>query len=461
MPASQLKLLFSLLRVGNLTLRNRIVFLPHGNNYAIGGMPGEQEAYYFGERAKGGAGLIIFGGQSVHPTGKGHQTSALGRKVVARYQRITDVVHRHGAHISAQLVHAGTRDLTFSETGLEWRIAYGPSRRPKFGTIVRPIDQGRIQQIVEDYRVAARNVKAGGFDGLEVRLNWGLLGEFISGISNQRGDEYSRTLENRMRFPLEVLRAVRDEVGANFLIDARACVDEVVPGGFEVEEGQEIGRMIAGTGAVDLFNTAIGIPDEYGEIGRVYLQQVYPLPLGHAVYAGEALKKAVNLPVITQGRITDPRQAEQVLAEGKGDLIGMARALIADPEFALKAMEGRLDDIRKCIGYHDVCNGRNPSGRPLTCVWNPAAGREKELGVSTLKLAKVRKTVTVIGGGPAGLKVAEVAARRGHQVNLYDRGQQLGGQINLAVRLPYREHLGEIATLSGRSSPEIGCGGNR
>ena len=259
-----------------------------------------------------------------------------------------------------------------------------------------------------------------------------------------------------MRFPLEVLRAVRDEVGANFLIDARVCVDEVVPGGFGVEEGQEIGWMIAGTGAVDFFNTAIGIPDEYGEIGREYLQQVYPLSLGHAIYAGEALKKAVNLPVITQGRITDPRQAERVLAEGKGDLIGMARALIADPEFALKAMEGRLDDICKCIGYHDVCNGRNPSGRPLTCVWNPAAGREKELGVSTLKLAKVRKTVTVIGGGPAGLKVAEVAARRGHQVNLYDRGQQLGGQINLAVRLPYREHLGEIATFLAGQVQKLG-----
>ena len=150
------------------------------------------------------------------------------------------------------------------------------------------------------------------------------------------------------------------------------------------------------------------------------------------------------MPVIAEGRINDPLLAEQILAEGKGDLIGMARGLIADPEFPNKAREGRLDDIRRCIGYQEVCQGRNAKRQPITCVWNPAAGREKELGIGTIKQATAKKKVTVIGGGPAGLKVAEVAARRGHQVILYDRGSKLGGQINLAQSLPYRDHLGEI-----------------
>ena len=431
--------LFSPIRVGKATLRNRIVFLPHGNNFPVEGLPGEREAYYFAERAKGGAALIIFGTQFVHDTGGSPNVSATNPKVVERYKQITHRVHQEGALICGQLMHRGSKHSA-TEFGLGWRMPSSASPWFTDGTVAREMDQDDIREAIEGYMVAARHMKRSGFDGIEIRLNSGLVEDFTSRLSNMRTDQYGGTLEGRVRLALEIIRAVRQEVGSSLIVGARVCVDEVVPGGHGVEEGQEIARLVTASGQIDYLNTSTG-----GEgLETIYKIGPYPVPQGFAVYAAAAVKEVSSLPVIAEGRINDPLLAEQILAEGKGDLIGMARGLIADPEFPNKAREGRLDDIRRCIGYQEVCQGRNAKRQPITCVWNPAAGREKELGAGTLKRASTKRKLTVIGGGPAGLKVAEVAARRGHQVTLYDAGSRLGGQINLAEKLPFRDHLGTI-----------------
>ena len=443
MTESSLKLLFSPIQVGKITLRNRIVFLPHSNYFPLEQLPGEREVYYFGERAKGGVGLIIFAAQLVHSSGGIPMINATNPRVVEGYKRITETVHEHGAYMSAQLMHRGGFH-SYTEAGLDWRIPYGPSSRFLDGTIIKEMDHDDIQRNLEAYRLAAKHVKEGGFDGIEIRMNYGLPEEFVSTWSNQRTDEYGGTLGNRLRFVREVIDGVREEIGPDLIMDVRICADQIVPGGFGIEQGQEIARILAGTGKIDFINTSLG--GGHSGIGFAYVLGPYPFPLGFGADAAGAIKKAVDIPVIAQGRVNDPIQAEQILAAGQGDLIGMARALIADPEFANKAREGRLDDIRKCFAYHEVCLGRNGKRQPITCVHNPAAGREKDLGIGTLKPATVKKKVMVVGGGPAGLKLAEVAARRGHQVALYDKAEQLGGQINLATRLPYREHLGEVTS---------------
>lgn len=444
MTDQSFKLLFSPIQVGKLTLRNRIVFLPHTNMFVLEQLPGEREVYYFGERAKGGVALIIFAAQLVHPSGGIPMVNATNPKVVERYKRITDKVHQHGAYMSAQLMHRGSSHA-YSEEGLdEWKTPYGPTKRFWDGTLCREMDHDDIQRTLEDYRLAARHVKEGGFDGIQIRLNHGLPEEFLSEPSNQRTDKYGGSLENRLRLGQEMIAAVRDEVGPDMIMDVRLCADQAYPEGYGIEQGQEIARMLAATGNLDFITTAVG--GASSEIAGASLQGPYPMPEGYGVEASAAIKKAVDIPVVAQGRINDPIQAEQVLAAGQGDMIGMARGLIADPEFLIKAREGRPDDIRKCFAYHEVCQGRNGKRRPITCVHNPSAGREKELGIGTLKPASVKKKVMVIGGGPAGLKTAEVAARRGHQVSLYDKAQQLGGQLNLAIRLPYRDHLGEVVT---------------
>ena len=443
MTDASLKLLFSPIKIGNITLRNRIVFLPHSHNFPELALPGEREAHYFAERAKGGVGLIIYGTQYVHSTGSDAQVNAADPRAVDRYKRITDMVHEHGCHIVAQLMHRGSSH-NFSEESLAWRMPYAPSSRSQDGTVAREMEYDQIQRALEDYLLASRHVKEGGFDGIEIRLNSGLTDEFSSGITNKRTDKYGGTVAKRLRFALDVIAVVRDEVASDLVMDVRICVDEVIPGGYGVEEGQEIARILANSGKIDFINTGIGFARS--SLGTVYHQGPFPVPQGFAVYAAEAVKKVVDIPVVAHGRINDPLQAERILAEGKGDLIGMARGLIADPEFPNKAREGRLDDIRRCIAYHEVCHGRNYKRFPITCVYNPAAGREKELGIGTMKPASVKKKVMVVGGGPAGLKLAEVAARRGHTVTLYEKADELGGQINLAKRLPNREHIEEIAT---------------
>lgn len=439
MPSPPLRLLFSRLKVGHITLRNRFVFLPHSNNFAIGELPSDRERFYFAERAKGGVGLIIYGSQPVDGQRGAMRTNLKHQGIVPRYQLLSDEVHKHGCYIVAQLIHEG-HSAKHSETGLEWRAPMSASTQPRGKVVAGEMGREDIQRAIDDYCRGAGKVKAGGMDGVEIRGR-SLPGDFLSSAYNHRQDEYGGSLDNRLRFYLELIKAVRTEVGPNLIVGVRLTLDEMAKPGYDLEEGVEIARRVVATGQIDYVNTAIGPNDEFS----AHIQGPMPLPRGYAVDASRAVKEAVKVPVIAHGGINDPFQAEQILAAGQGDLIGMARGLIADPEFPNKAHEGRLKDIRKCPGYHEVCQGRNEKYLPITCVQNPSAGREQTLGMGTLKPAAVTKQVMVVGGGPAGLKVAEVAARRGHQVTLYEKEKELGGQINLAQKPPFRESVGEIS----------------
>jgi len=260
-------------------------------------------------------------------------------------------------------------------------------------------------------------------------------------LTNKRTDEYGGSLENRMRIVFEVIDAIREKVGQDFVVGVKLPGDHFVPGGLTFEDNKEIARRIVDHGKIDYLGLSAGTYDSI-YAGTPDMR----FPLGAFEYLSAGTRQAVEerIPVIGVGRITDPVLAEKILANGSADLIGMARAAICDPELPIKAQEGRLEDIRHCIGCMQACIQRLFHGAPLRCVHNPAAGREKELGIGTLKPASQKKKVLVVGGGPAGLKAAEVAARRGHEVTLYERENVLGGQVNIATKVPTRKEFGEI-----------------
>ena len=292
-----------------------------------------------------------------------------------------------------------------------------------------------IQEVKEGFVKSASNLQAAGYDGIELHGAHGyLINQFMSPFTNHRTDAYGGSLENRLRFALEVIDAVREQVRDSMVLGIRISGDELIPGGLTQNDTREIAARLEGTGTLDYISVSVGIHETaYLTVGDM------SVPLGAAVYLATGIKEVVNLPVFTVLRINDPVQAEQILAEGKADMIGMVRALICDPELPNKARNGRLDDIRKCMACIQECR----RGAAICCTLNPAVGFEKELGTGTIKPAVAKKKVVVIGGGPGGLEAARIVAMRGHQAILYEKGSKLGGQVNIATRVPSRVDLGE------------------
>ncbi|MBI2912618.1 MAG: FAD-dependent oxidoreductase, partial [Chloroflexi bacterium] len=268
------------------------------------------------------------------------------------------------------------------------------------------------------------------------------LHQFLSPLTNKRTDGYGGSLTNRCRLALEVIDAIRGAVGRDFPLGLRISGDELASGGLTLDDMREVARIVADTGQLDWLHVTVGA---YWSVAHISAIAPMGTPPGFLVPLAAAIKQVVDIPVFCVGRITDPVQAEKILAENQADMVGMTRALIADPELPLKAREGRLDDIRHCIGCGQACFGNLFRGWvPVGCVQNPAAGREQYLGAGTLVAAATSKRVLVIGGGPAGLKAAEIAARRGHRVTLYEREPELGGQVRLAARVSSRAEFGEV-----------------
>lgn len=431
--------LFSPINIGTVSLKNRLVFLPHSTGFTTQeGLPSERHAYYFAERAKGGVGLIIGdGSQIVHPSARiKWLINAYDTAVIPGYKRITDAVHAHGARIFSQIYHPGA-----SIGGEESRHpVLAPSNVPDIAREVpKPMDKGDIEAVIEGYALSAKNAVVGGYDGVELQAgSSSLIREFLSPLTNLREDEYGGSANARRRFAVEVIEAVRGAIGKDFVLGLRLCLDEKKPGGYGLKEGLEVGRTLAETRKIDYLNT------DTATLARIDLTSPpTPMPQGYNLEAVEKLKKAVRLPVIASGRIKDPLFAEEVLAEGKADLIGMARQLIADPETPNKAFEGRLDDIRYCVGINQGCLGGLYTVGHIRCVQNPAVGMEKELGIGTLMPAQHKKKVVIVGGGPAGLKAAEITARRGHEVVLFEK-RKLGGQVDIASRGANRAEIAGI-----------------
>ncbi|GAB6174383.1 FAD-dependent oxidoreductase [Paradesulfitobacterium aromaticivorans] len=294
-----------------------------------------------------------------------------------------------------------------------------------------------IQEVIEYFGLSAANCREAGFDGIELHGGTSyLFHQFLSPLWNKRTDEYGGSLENRMRFAMQVIDKVRSIIGDGMALGYRLTVDDFSPGGLGIEDVKEIAQLIEATGKVDYFNVATGFHG--GSIGlTMYEPHCTIIP-----YCAQ-LKEAVDLPVVANMRIVHPLEGEKILADGHGDLIAMTRAQIADPELGNKARDGRLDEIRSCTGCLQSCIGNVTKSLPCDCTQNPTMGREKAWGIGTMDQAVTKKRVMVVGGGPAGLEAAWVAAARGHEVTLYEKEQELGGQINLASKLPGRAESDE------------------
>lgn len=437
--SDQFRFLFAPLKIGPVTVRNRIVFGPHSTRFAELDLPSERHAYYHAERAKGGVGLIITESSPVHPTSRRrrNEIAAYDPGVVEGYSKIARMVHEHGAKVFGQLVHAGAH----TDGVVTLLPLWGPSpiADPQTREVPKEMTPGEIEEVVHAFGEAAVYMREGGFDGVEIHgASSYLVEQFMSPLTNRRKDEYGGELENRLRFAYEVIDNVREAVGEDLAVGMRITGDELGDGGSTLDDMQEIAVRLEATGKLDYLSVQMG--SSYCVFLMLPPMEV---PLGFGDYAASGIRKVVReIPVMAGGRIKDPVQAERVLERGHADMIAMVRPLICDPEFPRKAREGRVEEIRNCLACNQGCLARTVRQLGLSCIQNPAAGREKEMG--TIEVAETSRKVLVIGGGPAGMEAAKVAALRGHEVILFEKEEELGGQIRLAMKLPTRDEFEDL-----------------
>jgi len=447
--AHELRALFTPIQIGALTLKNRIYSSGHAEAMADGGRPTERLRRYHEAKARGGCALTIFGGSSsVHPSSPAAAWKQIANHddaVIPGYRAIADAVHAHGCRVFTQLTHLGRRAQSDPEAG---HALLAPSQIPErvHREVPHELEAEQIAELVRAFGEAARRCRDGGLDGIEISMAHNhLIDQFWSPAFNQRLDEYGGSLDNRMRFGLEVLTEIRRRVGRDFVVGARISGDELTPGGLSASDMASIARRLAASGLVD-FLSIIG-----GGAHTYWLQAaaVPNMSFGAGVYvplAAQVKAAAPGIVILHASRIVDPVHADRLVAAGEIDVVGMTRALIADPELPRKAHEGRLDDIRTCVGANEGCIDRIYQGKPVTCVQNPATGREAELGDVT-RVATPKKVV-VVGGGVAGLEAARMAALRGCRVALLEKAAALGGQVLLAARAPARgEYAGIVRFL--------------
>jgi len=345
---------------------------------------------------------------------------------------------KHDTLAFIQLTHSGAMSLG------NWskQVAVGPSMSPDYFEAPKEMDRGDIAEAISYHVRCARNAVAGGFDGIEIQSAHGyLLHQFLSPKFNYRTDEYGGSLENRMRFGVDIMQAVREAVGDRVAVGIRLVGDDeqTFGPGLTADDCAEVAARYEQLGLVDYLNVSVGI----GGVGMVRTNYT---PHLFGVYAAHKVREMVSdTPVFTVHRILTPDEAEGIIERDEADGITLVRALIADPEWVNKARDGRADEIRRCTGINQSCYGNLLQSMPINCVQNPAVGREDELGFGTLEPAARAKNVVVVGGGPGGLEAAWVAAARGHHVTLLERATELGGALRWAARLPGREEIGEIA----------------
>jgi len=433
--------LFSPLRIGRVTVPNRISFSAHLTNLSKDGLPTERLVSYLAARARGGAGLIITEEQSVHPTDRAyeHLMEAFRPEIIPGYKRLTRAIHAYDTRIFAQINHNGQQC-----SGVLSRLpVWAPSAVPDvmYRETPKVMELEDIREVVAHFALAAIHVREGGFDGVELQFGHSSLArQFMSPLTNFRTDEYGGGFDNRMRFPLEVIAAVRQAVGSDFTVGVRLCADEMIPGGLTLEDAKQIAQRLEATGELDYFNLTLATFYNLYLVGGPM-----HLPLGYAVPLAAGIKQVTALPVFTAGRINDPALAERILADGQADMIGVVRGQIADPDFSRKAREGRTDEIRYCIACNQNCYGRVGLNHTIGCVQNPAVGHEDTEGECHLRPTLRKKRVMVVGGGPAGMWAAKIASLRGHDVTLYEKSQDLGGQVLLAAKGAGRDEFGAIA----------------
>lgn len=433
--------LLSPFQIKGAAFKNRFIFLPHHTGYALdegyraNGLFSDRNVRHYTERAKGGAAAVIVS-QNVDPDSQMSFRYVLGfeKRNEENFRRLAQEAHEYDCRVITQLNHGGHTTLLNPPQLL---VAPTQMNEPYCHFNTKELEREDMKRIKEYYISSAAWQKDLGWDGVELKIaHDGLLRTFVSPFFNRREDEYGGSYENRMRYPLEIIAGIRKAVGPDYPIGIRLCVDEFTWYGYSLEYGIKVAKALE-AGGVDYIST------DAGTFSSWYMQiPPSPLPLGFAVYQSAELKKNINIPVIAFGRINDPVQAETILSENNADLIGMCRQLLCDPETPNKTMQGRLDDIRHCIGCNEACVGVD--GIYVECIQNPSVGREKLLGIGTLEKAREPKEVMVAGAGPAGLKAAELAAKRGHHVSVYEKSGKVGGQVLLAEKIPYRNEMEEV-----------------
>ncbi|HEX6484327.1 MAG TPA: mycofactocin system FadH/OYE family oxidoreductase 2 [Ktedonobacteraceae bacterium] len=457
--AGQYQYLFTPIRVGQTVIPNRIVFAAHLTNLAEENMPGPRLTAYYAERARGGCGLIITEEQSVHPSDWAYQKLIHGfdPQVVPYYRRMTRAVHDQGTRMFAQINHNGMQASSIYSR----RPVVGPSPMvdPIHREMCKELEPEEIAEIVRGYALVARHVREGRFDGAELQSSHSsLIRQFFSPYYNRRNDGYGGSLENRMRFALEVIEAVRAEVGSDFTLGIRLCGDELIPAGLTLDDVREIARLLEATGHLNFINTSIG------EFHNLYMVEgSMHTPPGYQLFVSASIREAVRLPIFCTGRIKDPVQAERILREGLADMVDVVRGQICDPEFTRKAREGHTEAIRLCISCNQYCIGRMGLNLSLGCIQSPATGNELQFPnlinsqkLNEQKLQTHKPVLLVVGGGPAGMQTAKVAVQRGYRVRLYEKQRELGGQINLLVRAPGRVEFGDASRNLQREILEAG-----
>lgn len=437
------------LRIKHVTIRNRIISTPHAEVYAEDGVPGDRYIRYHAEKARGGIGMTMFGGSSSVATDSPAQwwksLDFSNDKIIVPLQKLSDAVHGHGAALMAQITHMGRRNRW---DGGNWPHLVSPSglREPVHHATAKTIELEDIQRIIKAFGQAARRAKEGGLDGIELSADHQqLIDQFWSPRTNKRTDGYGGSFDNRMRFGLEVIEEVRRCAGDDFLLCLRMCADEFHPDGIDHEEAIRIARFYTETGLIDLLSVTGSGADTHATLANCMPNMAYPPePFLHLA---SGIKAEVKIPLIHAQGIRDPLQAARILDEGHVDLVGITRGHIADPHFVNKMREGRLDEIKQCVGAN-YCIDRQYQGLDVLCAQNAATSREAVMPHQFSK-AEVKKRIVVVGGGPAGLEAARVCAERGHTVTLFEKEPEIGGQVRWAAKAPARDQIGGIVRWFG------------
>ncbi|WP_385624045.1 NADPH-dependent 2,4-dienoyl-CoA reductase [Streptomyces sp. P8-A8] len=422
--------LLSPLDLGFTTLPNRVLMgsMHIGLEEVERGF--ERMAAFYAERARGGVGLMVTGG--IAPNARGCSFPGGARMTTEaeaeQHALVTSAVHAAGGRIAMQILHFG-------------RYAHHPDlvapsaiQAPISAFTPHALDDDEVEETIEDFVRAAELARLAGYDGVEIMGSEGyLINEFIAAATNHRTDRWGGSYENRIRFPVEIVRRVRERVGSDFILIYRLSMLDLVPGGSSLEEVVRLGREIEAAGAT-IINTGIGWHE--ARIPTIATS----VPRGAYTWVTEKIRGALSVPLVTSNRINTPEVAEEVLASGRADMVSMARPFLADPDFVAKAAAGRADAINTCIGCNQACLDHIFSGKVTSCLVNPRACHETEL---TLSPTRTVKRVAVVGAGPAGLACAVSASERGHEVTLFDAAEEIGGQLNVARQVPGKEEFDE------------------
>ncbi|MFJ9853112.1 FAD-dependent oxidoreductase [Streptomyces sp. NPDC101150] len=422
--------LMSPLDLGFTTLPNRVLMgsMHIGLEEAENGF--ERMAAFYAARARGGVGLMVTGGIAPNEAGRPYDGGAklTTEAEAAQHRTVTDAVHAAGGRIAMQILHFGRYAYH------DQLVAPSAIQAPISPFTPHALTDDEVEGTIEDYVRAAGLARSAGYDGVEIMGSEGyLINEFIAGATNHRTDRWGGSYENRVRFPLEIVRRIRERVGADFILIYRLSMLDLVPGGSTLAEVIALAKEIEAAGAT-IINTGIGWHE--ARIPTIATS----VPRGAYTWVTKRLMGSVSVPLVTSNRINTPEVAEELLADGRADMVSLARPFLADPDFVGKAQQGRADEINTCIGCNQACLDHTFSGKITSCLVNPRACHETELVLSPTRR---RKRIGVVGAGPAGLACAVSAAERGHEVTLFDAADEIGGQLNIAKRVPGKEEFEE------------------